>query len=125
MNKIKTNFDMLKRRTVASKAAVKEKVSMPKVSFSMPKMNFSAPKFSISKPKFKFPKMELFSYTSFSTKKQTFFAKRLSFLIKAGVPMLESISVIRTQTKAKSEIRVFDKIIADVSNGQSLAGSLA
>lgn len=38
--------------------------------------------------------------------------------------MLESIHVVRNQTKSKSEIKVFDKIIADVSNGQSLAGSL-
>lgn len=72
----------------------------------------------------KIPKIEMFSYASFSIKKQTFFAKRLSFLIKAGVPMLESIHVVRNQTKSKSEIKVFDKIIADVSNGQSLAGSL-
>ncbi len=64
------------------------------------------------------------SYASFSTKKQTFFAKRLSFLIRAGVPMLESIHVIKDQTKPKGEIRVFEKIIADVSNGQTLSSSL-
>ena len=68
--------------------------------------------------------MSLFSFTRFSTKKQTFFAKKLSFLIKAGVPMLESILVIRKQTKSRSEIKIFDKIIADISNGQTLAGSL-
>jgi type IV pilus assembly protein PilC len=80
----------------------------------------------VSMPNFpNLSKMELFSYSRFSIKKQTFFAKRLSFLIRAGVPMLESIHVIRTQTKVKSEAKVFDKIIADVSNGQSLAGSLA
>lgn len=73
------------------------------------------------------PKRKLFSlsYAKFSTKKQTFFAKRLSFLIKAGVPMLESVSVIRKQTKSGAEVRVFDKVIADISNGQSLAASLS
>lgn len=65
------------------------------------------------------------SYASFSTKKQTFFAKRLSFLIRAGVPMLESIHVIKEQTKSKGEIKIFERIIADVSNGQTLSGSLA
>jgi len=120
MNKLKTNFDMFKKKPVAKKVPAKEQPSKLKLNFSMPKINFSMPKMN----KMKFPKIEMFSYTSFSIKKQTFFAKRLSFLIKAGVPMLESIHVIRKQTKAKSEIRIFDKIIADVSNGQSLAGSL-
>jgi type IV pilus assembly protein PilC len=69
-------------------------------------------------------KISFFSFTRFSTKKQTFFAKKLSFLIKAGVPMLESIIVIRKQTKNRSEIRIFEKVIADISNGQTLAGSL-
>lgn len=59
-----------------------------------------------------------------STKKQTFFAKRLSFLIKSGVAMVESITLIRDQTKSKSEILIFNKIIADVKNGKSLAMSL-
>jgi len=68
--------------------------------------------------------ISFFSYAKFSVKKQTFFAKRLSFLIRAGVPMLESIHVIRKQTKSRSEINVFEKVISDVSNGQSLATSL-
>ena len=59
-------------------------------------------------------KLGFFSYTKFSVKKQTFFAKRLSFLIKAGVPMLESIHVIRKQTKGGNEIKVFDKVIISV-----------
>jgi type II secretory pathway component PulF len=69
-------------------------------------------------------KTGIFSYNKFSVKKQTFFAKRLSFLIKAGVPMLESVHVIRKQTKKGSEIKIFDKIITDISNGQTLASSL-
>ncbi|OGI64951.1 hypothetical protein A3A95_02250 [Candidatus Nomurabacteria bacterium RIFCSPLOWO2_01_FULL_39_18] len=68
--------------------------------------------------------ISFFSYSKFSVKKQTFFAKRLSFLIKAGVPMLESMYVIKKQAKSKSEIGVFEKIIADIANGQSLATSL-
>src|SRR3989344_5482386 len=61
--------------------------------------------------------ISFFSYSKFSVKKQTFFAKRLSFLIKAGVPMLESMYVIKKQAKSKSEIGVFEKIIADIANG--------
>ena len=65
------------------------------------------------------------SHAKFSVKKQTFFAKRLSFLIKAGVPMLESLHIIKKQAKSKSEISVFEKIASDLANGQSLAGSLS
>ena len=74
---------------------------------------------------FKTTEMGFFSYAKFSIKNQTFFAKRLSFLIKAGVPMLESIHVIKEQTKSKIEVKVFERIIADVSNGQTLSGSLS
>ena len=76
-------------------------------------------------PKVKIPKIDIFSFIRFSVKKQTFFAKRLSFLIKAGVPMLESIHVIKQQTRSKSEIKVFDKVISDIANGQTLSSSLA
>lgn len=67
----------------------------------------------------------LHSYSGFSIKQKTFFAKRLSFLIKSGVPLLESIQFIKDQAKSKSEIKVFDKIITDISNGQTLAMSLS
>lgn len=61
----------------------------------------------------------------FSNKKQTFFAKRLSFLITAGVPILESIEVIKKQSKGKSESEVLENISIEISNGNSLAVSLA
>ena len=64
------------------------------------------------------------SLTRFSIKEQTLFAKRMSFLIKAGVPILECLHVIRKQTKSKSKVRIFDVIIDDVANGQYLATSL-
>ena len=73
----------------------------------------------------KYLDFSLFSYASFSIKKQTFFAKRLSFLIRAGVPMLESMHVIKKQAKSRKDIKIFNKIISDVANGQSLAASLA
>ena len=63
-------------------------------------------------------------FTRFSVKEQTLFAKRLSFLIKANVPILECLHLIRKQTKSKGKRKVFDSVIADVSNGQYLAGSL-
>ena len=61
----------------------------------------------------------------FSLKDQIFFSKRLSFLIQAGVPLLESLSLIRLQTKHPAKKKVFDQLIKDVSCGQYLATSLA
>ncbi len=49
----------------------------------------------------------------------------MSFLIKAGVPILECLHLVRTQTKSKIKVRVYDAIINDVANGQYLSTSLA
>ncbi len=59
-----------------------------------------------------------------STKDQMFFAKRLSFLIKAGVPILESLHMISSQTTSRQSARVIGSVYADISNGSSLAKSL-
>lgn len=65
------------------------------------------------------------SFVRFSIKEQTLFAKRLSFLVKAGVPLIESLHLIRKQTKSKAKVKVYDRIIKDVANGQFLATSLS
>ncbi len=64
------------------------------------------------------------SSSSLSIQKQTFFIKRLSFLIKAGIPILESLTMIKEQTKSARYGRVLDSMINDVANGQSLSGSM-
>ncbi|MDP1688817.1 MAG: type II secretion system F family protein, partial [bacterium] len=66
----------------------------------------------------------IFKRTRFTIKEQSHFAKRLSFLVKSGVPILESLRILRRQTKSKARLKLFDKIIDDVSNGQYLATSL-
>ncbi len=62
--------------------------------------------------------------TRFSIKEQSLFAKRMSFLVKAGVPLIDCLNMIRTQTKSKAKSKVFDMVIDDVNNGQFLATSL-
>jgi type IV pilus assembly protein PilC len=64
------------------------------------------------------------SFTRFSTKDRTLFAKRLSFLIKAGVPVVECLHLIRKQTSSKGKARVYDSVISDLANGQFLATAL-
>jgi type IV pilus assembly protein PilC len=78
----------------------------------------------ISRTVTNFKNIQFFSYYKLSTRKQTFFAKKLSFLIKSGITVIESITLIKNQTKTKSEIKTFERIIADVRNGKSLASSL-
>lgn len=91
------------------------------------KLKERVPRPTISAPRL--PKTEAFSFTSislvrFSAKEQTLFAKRLSFLIKAGVPIVESLLLIRKQTKSNGKARILDTVIADVSSGQHLSTSL-
>lgn len=115
MNKNKKSFDIgrIKKSHKERFVFLQKEITLPKFTIFLPKVKT-----------YKFPEINFLFYSKFSIKKQTFFAKRLSFLIKAGVPMLESIHVIKKQTNRKSEIRVFDKIISDVANGQTLATSL-
>ncbi len=117
-------FDGLKaRKSIPKTIAKKKKQFLKKFKFpSFPKFkkpSFSLPGLSnLKKINFSLPQGKL------SIRKQTFFAKRLSFLIKAGVPMLESICVIKEQTKSRGEISIWGKVISDVSNGQTLSASL-
>lgn len=69
-------------------------------------------------------KLESF-FVRFSAKEQTLFAKRLSFLMASGVPILESLMLLRTQTKSKQKIIILDQVVNDVSNGMFLSTSLA
>ncbi len=65
------------------------------------------------------------SFGKLSLKDQSFFAKRLSFLIRAGVPLFEALNMIEEQTHSKKQKKVLESVIKDISNGQSLAGSLS
>jgi type II secretory pathway component PulF len=58
---------------------------------------------------------------SFSLKEQTFFFKRLAFLINASVPLNESLSVLREQSATKRHVRMYDQILNDVESGKSLS----
>jgi len=62
-------------------------------------------------------------FVRLSTKDQTMFAKRLSFLIHAGVPIIEGLRLLRG-FRSKQKAKIFDRIIADVENGQFLSASL-
>ncbi len=67
----------------------------------------------------------LFVFGSYSTKDLVHFAKRLAFLIRSGIPILESLHLLQKQTKAKSKKKILEVVIDDVSNGRPLSSGLA
>lgn len=68
--------------------------------------------------------INLFSSNKLSIRKQTFFIKNLSFLIKSEISVVESINLIKIQTKKQKERMIYNCIISNLKNGRSLSGSL-
>jgi len=60
----------------------------------------------------------------FSTSEQIFFVKRLSFLIMADIPLLESVHMMHEQTNVHRHKEILHTIIEKLANGQSLSNSL-
>jgi type IV pilus assembly protein PilC len=59
-----------------------------------------------------------------SLKEQSLFAKRLAFLINAGVSIVEALHILRLQMVGGAQL-VLDQILKDVSSGLSLSRSFA
>lgn len=58
------------------------------------------------------------------TKQRVIFSRQLSTLINAGLPLLQSLSTVKNQTKHKGLNDVIGRVIADVEGGSSLAASM-
>lgn len=63
-------------------------------------------------------------YWGVSLKEKIFFAKYLSIMIVAGIPLRDAMSVIRDQTKNKNFVHILDWLICEVENGQYLSAAL-
>lgn len=63
-------------------------------------------------------------FAGFSVKELTHFCKRLAFLVHSGVPLLESLELLRKQNKSRAKGHVLDSVIADVSNGRRLSDAM-
>ena len=63
--------------------------------------------------------------TRFTLKDRVSFAKRLSFLMSAGIPIVDGLHVLREQATSKGQARVLDLVLVDVTNGQSLSNTFA
>jgi type IV pilus assembly protein PilC len=53
------------------------------------------------------------------------FARHLALMIRAGLPLRESVATIQEQSKNKKFKKVLDDVIKSIDNGQTLANSLA
>jgi type II secretory pathway component PulF len=52
------------------------------------------------------------------------FSQHLAIVIKAGLPLLEGLRVIRRQTRSKALGKIIDQVMIDLNNGKFLADSL-
>jgi len=52
------------------------------------------------------------------------FARHLSIVVKAGLPVFEGLKILHRQAESKRFKKILEAIIVDVNNGQSLADSL-
>jgi type II secretory pathway component PulF len=59
-----------------------------------------------------------------SNKERIFFVKRLSFLAKAGIPVLESLQMMLAETKSAHQKKILEDLIFGVSRGSSLSQSM-
>ena len=59
-----------------------------------------------------------------SLREQVLFAKHLAIMSKAGMPLLDSLVMLKKQTRSKSLAKIIDYVAADISNGQFLSASL-
>ena len=59
-----------------------------------------------------------------SLKEQAVFVKRLSLLVKAGVPLFDAMLMLEEQTTSSANKKMFASIKDDIANGQFLYKSL-
>lgn len=59
-----------------------------------------------------------------SIQEQVIFARNLSIIIKAGVPLLDALTMLKKQTKNRAMSKILEHVLEDVSNGQFLSASL-
>jgi type IV pilus assembly protein PilC len=63
-------------------------------------------------------------FLRFPLQEQILFAKRLSLLVKAGVPILQGLNMLRSQTKSKGTQAIFNHLAKGVEQGQNLSTTL-
>jgi type IV pilus assembly protein PilC len=63
-------------------------------------------------------------FNKIKTKDRVLFARQLSTLINAGLPLVKSLQMVETQTSSKALKVILEKVQANVESGKSLGDSL-
>jgi type IV pilus assembly protein PilC len=58
------------------------------------------------------------------TKEKILFSRQLSTLINSGLPLIQSLNIVRNQTKHKALKNIVGKVISDIEAGSSLAAAM-
>jgi type IV pilus assembly protein PilC len=58
------------------------------------------------------------------TKEKILFSRQLSTLINSGLPLIQSLNIVRNQTKHKALKNIIGKVISDIEAGSSLAAAM-
>jgi len=59
-----------------------------------------------------------------SNKQKMFFARNLEVMSRSGMQVLDSLEIIKKQTKSKTFIQIIDQLITDIKNGHYLSSGL-
>lgn len=60
----------------------------------------------------------------FSTQDQILFSKRLSMVLKSGMPIMEGLHMLRDETQSGSASYIYQSLVTDVTHGQPLSVGL-
>lgn len=75
-------------------------------------------------PKQKLPRTKHYFLSRISHLDKLLFAKHLSIMIKAGLPLKDGIGLLKDQTRSRTTKKVLQQVKDDLENGLSLAASL-
>lgn len=59
-----------------------------------------------------------------SLQEKVLFAQHLAIMARSGLPLLDSLNMLKKQSRSKAMKKILEKLVADVNNGQYLSYSL-
>ena len=59
-----------------------------------------------------------------STKEKMLFARNLEVMVRSGIPILQSLELLKKQAKSRAFVSILDQLIADIKNGRFLSVGL-
>lgn len=77
------------------------------------------------RPQAKKPQMRKPFMLRFSTQDQILFAKRLSMILRSGMPIMEGLHMLRDETTGGSALYIYESLVMDVTHGQPLSTGLS